>query len=444
MRRSGAESKRSRSGGASGSTSSTDNHKKGLRIPQESKSFRRVLLIVFVASLSIGYLSGKARSPDYSHPGEAADSIARYVTKYAWIDMPDWEVDRMPDGRIRSLRLTGGVLSFYCGYKGYVRDMDTGTEPSNDEWQRREIVRSHVSPADAARAFAEFDDAEAHGRFGVLSADARRTFDLLNEARSSGLPALDPRGALLPRQGASLNEVAGVMLGGVELYTMKYAASEVTTYWKEIRSTSKLKRVGKALQLIGAMVSGFAIGFYLGYEDAPDCGSSEFSDQLKEKELWKRVGANLIAVYSIGFRRDQTSGAILDLQTIGRRPVSLRELWLTVNSVRRDFRLQVESQDFSISNHVRDSLLSTTRDRDPVEYLPFWISAADFVTSILSKEYRDSRLYFQLRRAILEELMWVKNEDQTWRANDDQRFEDRVEGILFERDLKPVASTAPN
>jgi hypothetical protein len=90
------------------------------------------------------------------------------------------------------------------------------------------------------------------------------------------LPAIEPEGPVgTPRQGASLNEVIGVMLGSAEIYSLKNATTQVQSYWKKMKGEIRGKRF---------MRGGFALGFYLGYDDDPDCGG--FGQQLNESDLY--------------------------------------------------------------------------------------------------------------------------------------------------------------
>jgi hypothetical protein len=91
---------------------------------------------------------------------------------------------------------------------------------------------------------------------------------------------------------------------------------------------------------------------------------------------------------------------------------------------------------FIVSEDVRDKLASNTTSRDPLKYLPFWADLAELMISDLSSRYRHTRLFWQLRRAVIENQLWVKNDKHTWKPNSDPLFEAEIEG-LFIQDFDP-------
>jgi hypothetical protein len=131
--------------------------------------------------------------------------------------------------------------------------------------------------------------------------------------------------------------------------------------------------VGGLLDLAGTRDSdtGFALGFYFGYEDAPDCESVGFSDQLKQVNLWKQVGLNLSGANELRFVRDPNSPVIATIVTRAGNPLSLRDSYLAVNSVVQAGTPLVTPATFIVSEDVRDKLASNTASRDPLKYLPF-------------------------------------------------------------------------
>jgi hypothetical protein len=153
------------------------------------------------------------------------------------------------------------------------------------------------------------------------------------EAKLAELPAVEPPNqAGTSREGASLPEVIGVMLGGAEAYSLKYASGQVSSYFRDVEGVSKGKRIARGLQLVGAGVSGFAIGFYLGYSDDPNCGDEKLAEQLKETSLWRNVGLDLQQFYTWRFQRDPALTRINKIETLGTRRLTLRDAWVGVNS----------------------------------------------------------------------------------------------------------------
>jgi hypothetical protein len=229
-----------------------------------------------------------------------------------------------------------------------------------------------------------------------------------------------------------LPEVIGVMLGGAEAYSLKYSGAQVSSYFREIEGASRGKRILRGLQLVGAGVSGFAVGFYLGYHNDPNCGDEKVGGQLTKTSLWQKVGPELQRFYTWRFQRDPTSGAITQIATLGARKVTLRDVWLGLNSAIESKNLGLKETDFIVSKKVRDDMASNTRARDPLEYLPFCFPIVDLLADKFSRSYRSSNFERQLMRMQVEQLLWVKRDKEDWLPTDDPTVEITIEEAYFD------------
>jgi hypothetical protein len=382
-------------------------------VKNTKQSFARVVFIVFIAFIITGYVCGKARSKDYSNPKKAQSILVEYLVRHSAIKVPDWQLDSSPGKQVGAIYLNGGVIEFSCGFTSYLRDLNSGAAVSPVAYEARE--RTFYERMDRSGQMYPKRKVQL-----INPRSARRTqeaFESLLMAPSprADLPAAEQEELETPRKGATVTEVMGALLGGAELYTAISAVSGVTQYWREMGKVSRWKRIRTAAQLIGAGVSGFSIGFYAGYEDSPNCGSPELSDQMKQPELWQSVGFNLSRRYDVRLNRDAVGRLITRIDTLDGQAVSLRGVWLAINSVINsggDKSLSADS--FIISRSVRDILESNTEIDDPLLALPFSGIIANIVAAVVSEQYRESRFFRGLVSRSRESQLWRKTDFDSW------------------------------
>ncbi len=410
----------------------TDNTHHAERPGTRPATIGKVVSAVFIVSLLAGYLAGTAASPDYEHPTRAPEAISTYITRSSYVWFPQWSVKRSPNGRLNEFRLQGGVIRFHCGFTRFSHDLRTGAAIDEGEVEKRE--EAYVRPV-----FRELKR-DAHP---LMILDPATTI-LSLESHRADMTTLDPENHFwTPRRGTSLHEVVGVMLGGAELYSAKYAAREVSSYWKEMEGVSHSTRIARTLKLVAAGVSGFALGFYLGYSDNFDCDDKLVVGQLNQSALWQAVGSNLSQFYSWQFRRD-SSQAIGGIDTVGGRRLTLREAWIGFHSVRRSLEFDSQPDDFIISEQLKADLTANTKSRDPSEYLPFWLSIAEWIADEYSSRYADSRLALELHRAVMEHLLWKKERENRWIPRDDSLVEGLIGGRHFAFTSTPLSTAEQN
>lgn len=370
----------------------------------------RVFLLVFVTLMLSGYLMGRARSPNYNEADGARDLIEAYVTSHSSIEYPEWKPTQAASSHAVDLELQGGVIQFSCGFKIYRRDLRTGEEVSNADYDFRQ---KQFEPKPLPKK-AHSDDNSNHDFLEEVDMPMGEQNDLYLKSHFADLPAREPEERFTPREGANLNEVIGIMIGGAEAFSLKHSASEVRAAWGEMKGVSRVRRLGKAVQLVGAGVSGYAFGFYLGYRNSPNCASPEFSNQLDQNLLWKSAGTDLMAANSIRFERSSANSPITTILTRSGNTVSLRDSWVIINSVLNTKPPGLDRRSFVISDSVRDTLKANTALQDPLEYLPMWFDIASLMTGSFFKKYQDSKLYWRLMRAATESALWDKYNKNSW------------------------------
>ena len=409
-------------------------------------TFGKVLLGVLITATLAGYLSGKIASPSYDDPNKAMGLIRDYAEQSSSVTLPQWQIERSANGVVTGVHLQRGVVRLTCGFNDILHDLN-GNPVTEEEYakQRADYVAAlgirHTSVANTKSTNDTPDIvAQAQAESEILN---RPNVDLLYAALTD-LPAIEPLNrAGTPREGAGLPEVIGVMLGGAEAYSLKYAGGQVSAYFKEIEGASRGKRIVRGLQLVGAGISGFAIGFYLGYHNDPNCGDEKLGGQLNETSLWRMVGPNLQQFYTWRFQRDPSSSTIGKIQTLGARKLTLRDLWLGLNSAIEMKSLGLHRTDFIVSKKVRDDLASNTSARDPVEYLPFWFPIVNLLVDKFSKSYRDSNFERQLMRMQVEQFLWVKRGKDDWLPTDNPDVEITIEEAYFETPLFGTPNPKP-
>jgi hypothetical protein len=397
--------------------------------------FAKVLLGVFVAATLAGYLSGKIASPSYEDPNKAMGLIRDYAKRSSSVMLPQWQIERSAKGVITGVHLQGGVVQLTCGFSNILHDL-TGNAVTDEEYAKEKadyVAALGIRHARAANTKSNKDTpdivAQAQEEARILGPD----LDLLYAAVTE-LPAIEPLNrAGTPHEGAGFPEVIGVMLGSAEAYSLKYAGGQVSSYFREIEGTSRGERVLRGLQLVGAGISGFAIGFYLGYHDDPNC--EKLGKQLNETSLWKVVTPDLQQFYTWRFQRDPSSSTISKIETLGARRVTLRDVWLGLSSAIERKSLGLNRTDFMVSKKVRDDMASNTRARDPVEYLPFWFPVVNLLSDKFSNSYGASNFEHHLMRMQVEQFLWVKNDKGDWLPTDNPDVEIMIEDAYYDTPL---------
>jgi hypothetical protein len=398
--------------------------------PKRPVTFAKVLFGVFVAATLAGYLSGKIASPSYDNPAKAMKPILEYADRSSSIQLPQWQIDRSANGAVTGLRLQGGVVQLTCGFHRILHHLN-GNPVSDEEYRKK--VADYVAAREkkqtskrVTKSSQNIDDPIEQAQrstemlFGPSFSDLEATF--------CELPAVEPPNqAGTPREGASLPEVIGVMRGGAEAYSLKYASGQVSSYFREVEGISRGKRIVRGLQLVGAGLSGFAIGFYLGYSDDPNCGNQKLAEQLNQTSLWKNVGLDLQQFYTWRFQRDPALAKINKIETLGARRLTLRDAWVGVHSAIESKNLGLHRTDFVVSKQVKDDLTSNTSAREPLEYLPLWLNFANLLGDRLSKRFNDSNFERQMMRMRIEQFLWVKQGKDDWLPTEDTMVEITIE-----------------
>ena len=323
--------------------------------------------------------------------------IRDYAEQSSSVTLPQWQIERSANGVVTGVHLQRGVVRLTCGFNDILHDLN-GNPLSEEEFAKNKadyVAALGIGHTSVANTKSNNDTPDILARAQAESEILNRpNVDLLYAALTD-LPAIEPlNGAETPREGAGLPEVIGVMLGGAETYSLKYAGGQISAYFQEIEGASRGKRIVRGLQLVGAGISGFAIGFYLGYHNDPNCGDEKLAGQLNETSLWKVVGLDLQRFYAWRFQRDPSSSTIGKIETLGARRLTLRDVWLGLNSAIESKTPGLNRADFIVSNFER-----------------------------------------QLMHMQVEQLLWVKRGKDDWVPTDDPDVEITIEEAYFETPL---------
>ena len=198
----------------------------------------KALSSLFLTSLIGGYITGKARSPKYDDPTLSPPFIRKVVRNVAFKSAPnEWTKVYDPDGRLKSFAPSAITLSFPCG-----------VEIVSYDSKEKQIVKSSTSPV------------------------------FMNSAP--------------PRLGLSFNETLGFIVGGTQVYTAISSGSSFSSL-VEVAPLS-----GRIALIFGGIVStgsGFALGYYFGFDDRVKCGESVFQKLLSDAVFWEGVASDFVA-----------------------------------------------------------------------------------------------------------------------------------------------------
>ena len=342
--------------------------------------FLSVFFMVFTASLLAGVLAGKAASPRYNDPEKAMGSIEDYVFRGAGVLRSEWQ--RKPDAGatpISELSLSGGVVEFHCGFKTVHRDLITGKAVTDEDLQSR----------------------PSNGAYAYMPGYGHRTLDH-SRAYLPPIRPSDPNGVAV--EGASPQEVVGVIMGAGELYSLTAARKQAAQYWKNMGSQSFGHKVGQGIKMFAAGLSGFALGFYFAYDDSP-CRDRAFQDQLDQQSLWIAVGELFRRTHSWHFQRDSTSRAISAIKS--EFPVTLSSFYYSVKAA------QLEG---SITTEERDRLRKNSESADPLQFFSAPVGlAVGAVEAWGPAAIRNSARFQALLRAKEESSLWQRQDNGTYK-----------------------------
>lgn len=196
---------------------------------------------LFLAGLFAGYLVGKARSPDFTDATTAPLPIRKFVgdackfeplaANPSLVDASAWLLPRDSSGNLLAAG-PAGTYAFTCGAITYAYNSGTRT------LERRAV-------------------------YAAKDVDQSR-----------------PR-----RNGFDLKETFGVLIGGAEAYNLKSTGEKLVN---EVHDSSD-SNIRLLIYGCLALVSGVALGVWLGYEGKPKCGEKLFQEMLHDDVFWRGI-----------------------------------------------------------------------------------------------------------------------------------------------------------
>ncbi len=221
-------------------TSDTSAGEGNVELNPAKKSRANLLLTtlasLFLTSVAVGYYVGRARSVNYDDPTRSPPFILRYVASRATTSPSRGWVESDDIG-LETLR-PALAYSFACGTTTF----------SFDEQQHKLDERPYI------------DTAERN----------------------------DPP----PRNNLVFSDAMALFVGGASAYSLKETGGRISTAYNETEPKAK---GGFIVALISASAIGVGVGFWLGYNDQPQCGADLFQKLLKSATFWDGVAKFYVA-----------------------------------------------------------------------------------------------------------------------------------------------------
>jgi len=353
-----------------------------------------ILFGLFLTSCSVGFAVGRASSPDYSDPSKAYDSIQEWTFVRVTLKDTKWRaVGDFTPGETTSLQLTDATIQFNCGSKTYQRNLVTGVSTDG-------LILAGYIPQCESRAGPSMSRedriAENIARSDNNMFWEKRRPDLtLMPSTTTDLPPLDRQTAReavkTPRKGLSFEDALLVAVGANGVASVRGSVETAHEYWILRRTSSIGSRVADGAKMAAAILSGYALGYYLGYENSPNCTSKDFESQLQEPKFWVDLGVRLKAFYLLQFRSAQDH-TIYDAVSPRHATLNLRDVYLPLRAAKL---IDCSSASLRFSNDLISRLDKTDDDN----------FAAATIRLFRPEQYDEE--YFG-------ERWWVKEEDGKW------------------------------
>lgn len=371
----------------------------------ESKAKRTrvwgIIFAIFLTSTSVGFAIGRARSPEYSRGDKAYSNILDWTFERVTVRDSRWQVSgNFVPGEKTAIHLVGGTIEFLCAAKSHKHDLVTGV--SKDDPVPSYTVQCSRDRMSYERSSVEEDDAElfAHSNNRSLRA-SHRLESLLVKGATTDLPPLSIEAADLNttphRKGLTFEGVLLVIAGAKEMGNVRGTSQVVWEYWILRKSRSLGSKIRDVTMMVGAAVSGFALGYYLGYEDDPDCSATLFDTQLQQPKLWADLGQRLMRFYSFEFT-SAVAGNISQVTTPDHRSLTFRDVYLPLRAAKL---IDCSFGPITLSSGLGDTLYqASTGISDDGSFLAATVRL--FIPPKIPKEY------FGVR-------WWVHEKDGGWK-----------------------------
>lgn len=240
-----------------------------------SREMWKIVLTVFICSIFIGYMLGRARSPDFEDPTRSPIQIRSFVAKCAAAERAaEYRRAFNLDGSLKSISPMLRNFSFTCGVTTFVYNCDA-----------KSLAKEPFRP---------------------------------KSYREQGRP---------PRNNLKFSQTLALIVGGgAEAYSVKSVVPEITEY--VIHKATGEDRIRAVILSLLALASGFVVGFKLGYVNRPKCGEKLFQELLHDVVFWQGVAEEYEELHKWSF--SYRGGAILVHRVnISSPPLNLKQ-WNTV------------------------------------------------------------------------------------------------------------------
>jgi hypothetical protein len=165
-----------------------------------------------------------------------------------------------------SLQLTDATIQFNCGAKTYQRNLVTGVSTDG-------LIPAGYIPQCDSRVEAKMST-EDYGAESMAMAEnnmfwlERRPDLTLMPGTTTDLPPLDRQtargGAKTSRKGLSFEDALLVAVGANGVASVKGSVVTAHEYWILRKTSSMRSRIADGAKMVTAILSGYALGYYLG------------------------------------------------------------------------------------------------------------------------------------------------------------------------------------
>jgi hypothetical protein len=159
--------------------------------------------------------------------------------------------------------------------------------------------------------------------------------------------------------------------------------------------------------MVAAVVSGYALGYYWGYNDEANCDSDEFRRQFSEPKFWQDVGVRLKTFYFLKFSTDGT-GNVWNVSSHRPGKLNLRDIYLPLRASRS---IDCSPVRVYLTDDLGKSLKRSSEELRLVQRAPVWLAPAYLIHLFTSD---NAVLYHFNEENYYGLTSWKQQPDKTW------------------------------